>query len=229
MDCQQTKLMLGSLQDGRVLDSERFEITRHLRACPDCARHSEELRAVRSMVNALPAKPVPPSLALSLRVAASKEAQRRRLYAGIRGWFRQRAESFQLSVQNMMRPLALPAAGGLFSTFILFSAVLTNYQGIVREPTDDVPTILATGATMKSGLFSADDLTPEILTVDVLVDGQGRAIDFVLPPEMGPNNKELNRRLAQALLFTQFEPATAFGQPTRTWVKISYRRIDVKG
>jgi hypothetical protein len=166
-----------------------------------------------------------------LKVIASKEAHRQRRYAGLQGWLRRQAENAHLFAQNLMRPLAVPAAGGLFSAVILFSAVMTNYHGIVRQPVDDVPTILATNASMKSGLFSPEELASEVLTVDVLVDGQGRAIDFNIESGTGDHrsHRELRRRIANSLLFTQFEPATAFGQPTAAWVKVSYRRIDVKG
>jgi hypothetical protein len=181
-------------------------------------------------VRGLEKQPVPSHLALSLKVIASKEAQKQRRYAGIEGWFRRQAEMAHLFVLNLMRPLAVPAAGGLFSAVILFSAMLTNYHGIVRQPVDDVPTILATNASMKSGLFSAEEIASELLTVDVLVDGQGRAIDFNIQAagSIG-NQRELRRQIANSLLFTQFEPATAFGQPTAAWVRVSYRRIDVKG
>jgi anti-sigma factor RsiW len=230
MDCQQVKVMLGALVDGRVLDSERHEIMTHVDACGDCGLQLAQLHAVRDSLRNLAAKPVPPHLALSLRVVASREAHRRRRYAGLQGWLRSVGEEFQLFANNLMRPLALPAAGGLFSAVVLFSAIMTNYSGIVRQPADDVPTVLATSATMKSGLFSAEEIPSEVLVLDVLVDEQGRAIDYSLAPGTEADySPEFRRQLVNTLLFTRFEPATAFGQPTATWVKVSYRRIDVKG
>lgn len=229
MDCQQIRLMLAAFQDGRVLDSERQEVKAHLRMCTDCAHRFEQLQSVRGLVRGLQTRPVPRHLELSLQVIASKEAQRRRRYAGLKGLARRVAEQAQLFALNLMRPLAVPAAGGLFSAVVLFSAMLTNYHGIVRQPVDDVPTMLATNASMKTALFSVEEFAPEVLTVDVLVDGQGRAIDFNIQSPATRNHAELRRRIAYSLLFTQFEPATAFGQPTPSWVRVAYRRIDVKG
>lgn len=226
MDCEQVKLMLSALLDGRVLDSERREMKDHLSACPGCALQYEQFLAVRSSLRALRESQIPDHVKMSLRVVASREAHRRRMYAGLRGWVRQRAELFQLTVNNLMRPLALPAAGGLMSAVFLFSMVLTNYHGIQRQPVDDVPTILATAASMKTSLFLAEELNQELLNIDVLVDEQGRAIEYRLPTGASP---ELRRRIGNSLLFTRFEPATAFGQPTPSWVRLSYRRIDVRG
>jgi hypothetical protein len=229
MDCQQVHLMLSGFQDGHVLDLEREEIASHLKACPECATRYSQMEAVRASIQALPKTQIPAHLALTLRVIASREAHRRRRYDGLRGWIRSYNDRLQLFAQNLMRPLAIPAAGGLLSAVFLFSMVMTNYQGIVRQPHNDIPTILATSAVMKASLFSAEEIT-----VDVLVDEQGRVIDFTLPEDeavLEQADPELRRKLGNSLLFAQFQPATSFGRPTTGWVKVTYRCsfIDVKG
>lgn len=228
MDCQQVRLTLSAFLDDHVVESERRSLASHLRQCPDCSRLHQEMVAIRESVRSVPVQPVPQHLAYMLRVSASKEASRRRRYAGLAGWVRDMSERAELFANNLMRPLALPAAGGIASAFLLFSMVLTNYQGIVRRPVGDVPTILATDAQMKSALFGAEDE----ISVDVLVDEQGRAIDYQFHKHVPAlSDAALRRRIENSLLFARFTPATTFGQPISGWVRVSFRRseIDVKG
>lgn len=231
MECQQVRLTLSAFQDGRVLDEERREIQEHLARCPACAERLAQLEMVRVSVKSLPKKAAPAYVSLALRSIASKEAARRRYYAGLRGALRAAGERASLWVNNLMRPVALPAAGGLASAVFLFTLVLTNFQGIVRQHPNDVPLAVVTAPTVRSVWFDlADDSE---VTLDILVDEQGRVLDFVIPEGQGPAaSHEMRRRLASTLLMTSFNPGTAFGQPVSGWVRVKFRgrsEIDVRG
>jgi hypothetical protein len=70
------------------------------------------------------------------------------------------------------------------------------------------------------------------VVLDIFVDEHGRVIDYSFPQGYGDlKTSALRRKMEHSLLFTQFTPATAFGQPTAGWVRISFRRseIDVQG
>lgn len=230
MDCQDVNLILSAFVDGHVVETERWLVSAHLESCPDCALRHEQLIAVRGSLRSLPARRVPPMLALSLRISASREAARRRRFEGAIGRMKAWAEDFIIHANNMMRPLALPAAGGLASAVLFFSLMMTNFQGIIRAHPNDVPTVLATGATVKSSLDFT--LAANEIVLDVFVDEQGRVIDYSFPEGYGALNTSATRRMLEnSLLFTRFEPATMFGQPTSGWVRVSLRRseIDVQG
>lgn len=230
LDCQDVKSNLSAFVDGHVVESERQMVLAHLRACLDCRVRCEQLTAVRDSLHAVSPKRMPPMLAMSLRVAASREAARRRRYQGVLGRVRAWGGNFAFHASQLMRPLAVPAAGGLVSAVFLFTMVLTTYQGIVRAHVDDVPTILATGANVMSSLdlnVGADNIV-----VDIYVDEAGRVIDYTFPEGYSALNTSATRRaLENSLLFTRFQPATSFGQPVSGWVRVSMRRsaIDVKG
>jgi ferric-dicitrate binding protein FerR (iron transport regulator) len=222
MDCQQVRLTLSAFQDGRVLDDERRAIEQHLAGCAACAERLEQLELVRQSLRSLPRRPVPPRVQFALRSLASKEAARRRYYAGLRGALRAFGERASLWANNLMRPVALPAAGGLVSAVFLFTLVLTNFQGIVREHPNDVPLAVVTAPTVRSVLFDLSDDSE--VTLDVFVDEQGRVLDFVIPESFGSvATHEMRRRLAATLLMTYFNPATAFGQPVSGWVRVKFR------
>jgi hypothetical protein len=196
--------------------------------------------ALTRLLRSLPRRSVPEQVRSSLRVLASHEQHRA---AGNRiAWF-DRARLFS---RDLMRPLALPLAGGVFSTVVLFSifgpiysaqgrngfdipvpfsprsqaTVLTSDRGGQRDPT-----VLKTAPMLAYG---ADDVI-----VDVMVDGQGRMIDYTIVSGDASNNDALRRSIGALLLLTEFHPATTLGRPVagrvRLWLPASHSSVDVKG
>lgn len=229
MDCQQVREKLPALQTGRLAGSEQRKVSSHLAGCDDCMKRLEAADVTRAALRSLPARELPGNLMFALRAMASREAERRRS-AGLKGFAGMLGWRFSLMVNNLMRPLALPAAGGLLYTIFLFSVVVSSFHGIVRQPSDDVPISIATEATLKSSLLNEADGD---IFVDVFVDENGRVIDYSFPEGFGSmNSSQLRRKLENSLLFTEFHPATTFGIPTSGWVRVKFRGrsvIDVQG
>jgi hypothetical protein len=223
--------MLSAFQDGCVVDSERRAIAAHLDRCGTCSLHLGQLEMVRQSLRAAPRRPVPAHLAFALRSLASREATRQRYYAGFRGFARNLGERASLFANNLMRPLALPAAGGLASAIFLFSMVMTNFQDIVRDHPNDVRIAIATGASVRNILFEMSEDSE--ITLDILVDEQGRVVDYSFPDGSGNiKTAPMRRKLESTLLLTEFIPATTFGQPVSGWVRVKFSgrsEIDVKG
>lgn len=177
-------------------------------------------RALRSLPRRLP----PPSLRSSLRELVSRE-RRRAADRGI-AW----RDRMRLFTNNLIRPLALPLAGGIFSTVVWFSMWVVPTYPVRAASSFDVPTVLYTEATVKGagpiGASGGD------VIVDVTVDGQGRMVDYTIVS--GHNvmiNQALRRNIENILLFIEFTPATAFGQPMSGRMRLSLgsSHIDVKG
>jgi hypothetical protein len=126
--------------------------------------------------------------------------------------------------------LALPFAGGVFSTVVLFSMFVVPAYPLLSNSDTDVPTILNTPVAVKSmAPFSVGDTD---VVVDVTVDEQGRMLDYAIVAGASVlANPQMRRRLENALVFSNFTPATTFGQPMiskmRLWFHSS--RIDVRG
>jgi len=182
----------------------------------------------------LPAKTPPAGLRTSLRVIASRERQRRIARRDLSSIWRLVRDRIQLSCEEMVRSVALPAAGGLCSTLVLFSMfVVPAYPLLAHKVTQnwlDVPTVLSTESSVKSmAPFSAGDVD---IVVDVSVDEQGRMIDYAIIAGAGVLAKgDSRRRLENALVFSNFTPATSFGQPMVSKVRLWFHssRIEVKG
>jgi hypothetical protein len=129
-----------------------------------------------------------------------------------------------------MRPLALPFAGGVFSTVVLFSMWLVPTYPVRGSNAFDAPTMLTTEATVKrTGPVGTSG--GEVI-VDVMIDGQGRMVDYnIVSGHSGLTSDALRRNIENILIFTEFTPATAFGQPMsgKMRLQLGSSRIDVKG
>ena len=230
MKCQTVDRRVSAYLDGMLPEGERREVAAHLECCPRCQRQSQQLAQVRSRLAALPAPPAPPQLATELRVLASREIARRRRYATLGTLARHWIGTASLTINNLMRPWALPFAGGLASAVFLFSMLVPNFAQQTSDFEDDVPTMLSTEASLKSSLSFA--VLDDDVVVDVLIDESGRVVDYAIP--VGQNwasDDRLRRSVENTLLCTRFTPATMFGQPATGRTRITLRRshVEVKG
>jgi hypothetical protein len=186
--------------------------------------------AINRALRSLPVREPQPELRTSLRVIASRERQRRLGTSGLTAVVRMWRDRFELFSENFWRAIFWPAAGGVASAVVLFSMCVVPAYPLRAHTTADVPTVLTTQVAVKgmAPFFGGGD----DVVVDVTVDEQGRMIDYaVVAGASALANASLRRRLENVLLFTEFTPATSFGQPmpskTRLWFRTS--RIDVKG
>lgn len=191
-------------------------------------RHDPD-KLVNSL-GALPGRVPPPSLGIVLRVIASQERQRRVAHRSLASLFGAWLDRLELFHGQFVRSLAIPLAGGVFSAVILFSMFVVPAYPLRATMGDDVPTSLTTKVALKlTAPFAATD---EDVVVDVRVDEQGRMIDYrIVSGSAALTSPLIRRRLENVLLFTEFTPATSFGQPMQAKMRLWFRssRIDVRG
>ena len=230
MSCELVDRSLSAYIDGRLVDEQRRAVAWHLAHCEKCAAAAKQSLRLRATLRTLPQPTPPPELTVALRILASREAGRRaaqRWFGGLLGAW---VEKFSLRLNALMRPIALPFAGGLVSALLVFATFVPMYTVRDNPSISDVPTGLFTEATLKS--VPSMDLSDDEVIVDLVVDGQGRIVDYSLPRKQGwMKNAQVRRAIENALLFTSFTPSTTFGQPISTRIRLSFRRsqIDVKG
>jgi hypothetical protein len=220
--------------EGLLPEGERREVEEHLVDCANCAVEVREFRNLKESLGSLPVLRPPVALRTHRRVTASREIVRRRTQVSWVSMWNAWQSGVRLRMQMLMRPLAIPTAGGFLSAVVLFgclpvgmlSPVLADSRGSMI----DVPTQLYTEASVKSTSpvsFGADDVV-----VDLTIDDQGRILDYKIAdcPQI-MKTPELRRAIEHKLLFTQFTPATTFGLPMAGKIRISFRnsKIDVKG
>jgi hypothetical protein len=189
---------------------------------------AREHHDVRHLLRGLRQREPAADLQMRLRVLASKESSRRRARATWSQAFRTSLSDFTLFANNLMRPLAIPTAGGFVSALLLFGVLAPGLAARGGVAGQDVPTVLYTGASVRS--FTPFGFDNVALTVEVTIDGEGRVIDYTIPTEFAAS-PELYRNIGNNLLFTQFTPVRNFGQPIKAKVRISFQssQIDVRG
>jgi anti-sigma factor RsiW len=227
MKCRYAAKEVSAYIDGRLDADRQQRLASHIDECRLCAARAAELRQIRRSLRSMPSVPPPPDLPVRLRIIASRERARR---VARQSWGSLAAEwwgAFNLWLDNLMYPLALPFAGGVASAIMLFAVLVSGVVPPAMVDGHDVPTVLYTEASVRSTgpLSYTDDVE-----VEIIVDQRGRVADYFLPPSV-MNNAELRRSVESNLIFTQFYPATTFGLPTSGKVKISFRKslIEVKG
>jgi anti-sigma factor (TIGR02949 family) len=220
MECRTVRRKLSVYLDNAASEETRRAMKAHLNRCHECALEWEQFGFVRESLRGLAPKAAPEDLKSRILVAWSRE--RARGLDRVSRWtqWRNRAELF---LKNLMRPLALPFAGGLASAVVLFSMLVPSFT--MYRGTGDV----------SSGLFTDPAITgmaPIGFTygdaeVDLRIDDQGRIVNYSIVSGGAP----VSRSIENSLLFTQFKPATAFGMPVAGTIRLSFRssRIEVRG
>ncbi len=223
MNCHNVQQSLSAHLDGWLTADELRHVSLHLRQCRDCAVVAEQLARVRQAVGRLPARTVPPELTTVLRVIASRELARRQVRRSMMAYLSGR---FKLWTDNLMRPLALPLAGGLISALVLFVMLVPSILLHRNQIINDVPIFkVYREATVTSPApFGFSDE----FVLEVMIDPRGQMVDYSITsgPEL-IGNPALRRSIENTLLFTDFSPATTFGQPTASRIFVSFRRSQI--
>jgi hypothetical protein len=228
MECWSVKEQVSAYVDDAMSAEERRTLKRHLNGCRECSVESERYSQLREKLRSLPKRIPPADLTTRLRVVASKV--RTETLGGATRWSRWR-DRVELSLRNLMQPLALPAVGGLCSAVFLFSTLVPMFKSAYALGVDpgDVPTMLVTEPMLKCTApvaFANGDAV-----VDLQLDDRGRIVDFTIVNAPGQQSEKLRHSIENSLLFTEFWPATTFGRGVAGTVRISFRssRIDVRG
>ena len=233
------KNLAGYLDDaitGAAHVAERIEIREHLESCNACREELQKFRKLSVLLSRVPKNDPPADLAVRIKVAAAQAQQSHDLASRLQR-MKDRAE---ILLDNVFRPLTLPATGGFFSAILVFALVFQMIvPGItVRAVQNDVELNLMRPAELVSLSEYPQSWAPEKnelelslphgLLVDVTVDAQGHMTDYQIIS--GPNSLELRRQLDQMLLFSRFSPMLSFGRPTAGGhVVLSFSAVRVRG
>lgn len=233
-----TKLA-GYLDDavtGAAPVEERVHIREHLEGCDVCREELQRYRKLSVLLSRVPRNLPPADLAVRIRVAAAQAAPTQDLPSRMRR-LRDRAE---LLLDNVFRPLSLPATGGFFSAIIVFVLVLQLIvPGItVRAVPNDVPLNILRPAELITLSDYPSSWAPEQhdvelslphgLLIDVTVDKNGQMVAYQIIS--GPKSVDLRHQLDQMLLFSRFRPMMSFGRPTSGGhVILSFSAVRVRG
>ena len=230
MNCQKFRATISENLGSRMPEGEFAVVQRHLDECRECALSAEAAALLRESLLSTKRYSAPEKLSANLRVLASRELARRAKRETWQAFAADLRASLKLWIDNLMRPFAIPLAGGLASAIVLFGTLVPTFAR-VYTPNNDVPAGWYTGASLEA--FGPFGLAEDTVILDVTIDDQGRMVDYTIPGgKSGPwEDEALRRTIVNSLLFTRFTPANFFGQPTYGKVRVMLRRsqVDVRG
>jgi len=178
---------------------------------------------MRLALSEMPQYTVPAHLAARLRVAAShaREDRMNSTWAARLVSFRFRCRLF---FDNLMRPFAVPVAGGVLSAFFSF-ALLVPSLGFPHDFSKDVPLGLYTEASLEetSELDYIDQNVDAVVQLEINERGQVTAYSL----QHGDMTPQLEKTVGSVVLFSTFAPATWFGQPTSGKLSLSFRKSQI--
>jgi len=212
--CVEIRRDFSDYLDGLLTREQLRSIRFHLGFCRSCREELERLQVIQGELRALPKRQVPPELALRMRVRVSQRLHRN-LLKGFGLWF-----------ENALRPLLIPASGGVLTAIIFFGLIM-EWSFVPAVILPDVPLQLVTPPRLRELApinFNTGDQPVVLLTQ---IDAAGRVMSYrVLSGHLTP---EISRDLDRLIYFSLFDPATTFGKPTDGQVVLSLRRITVRG
>ena len=224
MRCTEARTMLSPYLDGVLTGIQMRNLGEHLSGCDDCNRQYVTLRHTQRAVANLGRKQVPPELALRLRVAVSRDAAERR----------NRFEGIRIRLENVFNAFMVPATAGVLTSVIIFGLLIGLFAlpAQLRASANDVPTVLYTPPQLMTSPFAtsvgARDSEMIIVSVEADIDAFGRVQGYrIVSSSRDPQS--IIPELENTLIFTQFQPATAFGRPTSGKALLSFAAMDVKG
>jgi hypothetical protein len=230
MNCYKVQRSLSAYCERSLATEQQRQIGLHLSVCQTCASLSEQVTQLRAALRTMPKLSPPSHLRTSLRVLASREQALQPYRSSARAILAHYRSHVRLWADNMMRPLALPLAGGLVSAVLLFTVLVPAFAPPRVTAADDVPIPISTEASIAStGPFGFSE--GDIFVV-VTINAQGRIIDYSTPSgQAWVKDPQVRRNVENFLLSIIFNPSTTFGQPASGKVRVTFRRseIDVKG
>src|SRR5437660_607495 len=128
LNCRVVRSSLWDFSSGALEGSVSRSVSSHLGACRECDLRRLEVSSMRAGLRQIPARQAPPMLETRLRVLASRERSRLLARRDFPAWLREKALRARLLFDNLLKPFAVPAAGGLLASFLCFGVLVDNLQ-----------------------------------------------------------------------------------------------------
>lgn len=228
MACPEVRKRFLIYLDGAVSGREMQAIAAHLETCAECDQQFQSLQTVQQTLASLGAVKPPPDLGMRLRIAISHE----RLRTSTTVLERMR-DSFSLRWQNALRHLVLQASAGLAGAIVLVGGVVF-LLGLVAVPEPVMANDEPLGAlTSPHYIYSVEQPRPIVaphgttIVVDALINSHGEVYDYTIVS--GPEDEATRQQISNQLLESVFEPARAFGAPTRGRVVLTFSGLSLQG
>jgi hypothetical protein len=229
MTCNSVRTALWDYTAGTLDESQQQLVASHLGECRECALHRAEVRSLRTGLRSLPERNVSSLLSTRLKVVASRERSRLLLRRNLATRLTELRANLKLLFDNMLRPFAVPAVGGLLASFYCIVMIVDTLH-FHPEWQPDIAVGLFTQVTI-DGMSPFSVNGPDV-TLQLTVDPSGAVSDFEVPTD-GNNTRNASpeelKEIGNMVLFSTFTPATSFGQRVSGKILVGSRHINIRG
>ncbi|HEX4810955.1 MAG TPA: zf-HC2 domain-containing protein [Bryobacteraceae bacterium] len=215
MTCFGAKRHSTAYLDGRLDAIKRSRVKAHVLSCESCSSYFEQIGAVKGVLNSVPGPVVPLRLKTALSVIASRERQLIEQTRGSRMlalWNR-----WRFKMDLMMRPLTIPATGGLLSSFVLFATLAFTIGTTTRAVSYEVPVVY-------DNETETNQLPFELRTAKVILtmtfDTNGHLHDYAYAD--GTATVDPGHLQFSNIMMPQFPSVLALARPTSGDIRISF-------
>lgn len=231
MTCREVGRHLPGYMDGAGPTGQHASVRVHLENCASCRADLESYRRLAHVLAG--AKPMMPPANLATRIRV--EASRVQVYKQSSRPILSRARMF---FEHILRPLAVPATGGLLTAAFVFTFLVQSL--IVGMPMGNIPNDLPTDLIQPARLESlapfplpallgnGGNSSSGMLKVEATVNAEGQVGDYKILS--GPDDAAIRHQIDQILIFSRFRPELNFGRPTGGGqVIVSFSEVRVRG
>jgi hypothetical protein len=224
INCKSVRSALWDYATATLDETDRLLVDSHLRECRECELHRKEVRSLRTGLKSLPGRSGSPMLGTRLQVIASRERARHALRRDLAARLTEVRSRAKLIFDNLLRPIAVPAAGGVLASFLCFGAIVDTLH-VHPEWQNDIPVGLYTQVTI-------DDVSPfsvngQDVMVQLTIDQDGSVSGWEVP--QGTASPDEMREIGNLVLYSSFSPATAFGQKVTGKILVNIHHINIRG
>jgi hypothetical protein len=224
VNCKSVRTFLWDYMAGTLVESDRRAVATHVDECRECNLHRAEVRSLRTGLRNLPQRQISPLLATRVQVIASRERARQLARLDFAAWIHELRSRAKLFFDNLLRPLAVPAAGGILASFLCFGIIVDTLH-IRPDWANDVPIGLFTQVAIDN--FSPFSVNGKDVMVQLTVDATGKVSDFMVPnTDVTPDEM---KEIGNLVLYSTFIPATAFGQRVSGKILVNIHHINIHG
>lgn len=219
MNCWSARRRMHDYLDSRLRAGERSRLEAHCNTCDSCSVAVEQFRLVRGGLRSLPEPAAPARLDTDLHVASSRARQEILATHGARWkaiWYR-----WKFRLNEFMRPLTIPATGGLISSLMLFGALAFTIGTTSQIVSYEVPVLYSD--QVDANLVPVELRSSVMLTLSL--DGSGRITDYSVRDGASSFTGDPSRLQTGNIALPAFPNVLAMAQPITGDVSILFRPI----
>ena len=215
MKCGQARPLFSLYLDGSLTGRQMQSLGVHFEECGDCQQEYRQLRRTQHLLISVRRPPIPPDAALKVRIALSQEIARAH---------RPQLQATRMLLENALRRFLVPATAGLVTAVIVFGMLMGSFA-IPVHAANDVPLLVYVAPEFKASAYALQEgiISEDSLVVEAYIGESGRVEDYRILSSPDDVQQWLPQ-VKNALIFTEFQPATAMGRPAPGRVVLAFTR-----